>query len=120
MKTKILLSSLVLILSGITAFSQEGKETLKKTDTISVDQKKDSVFYYTCPMHIEVRQTAPGKCPICGMTLVKRSEVAHTTKRDKTNECLEQYECPSHPELQLNKPGKCPKCGENMGKKKPR
>src|SRR5512132_1734370 len=24
---------------------------------------------YTCPMHPEVRQTAPGSCPICGMTL---------------------------------------------------
>ncbi|HUS08775.1 MAG TPA: multicopper oxidase domain-containing protein [Bryobacteraceae bacterium] len=25
---------------------------------------------YTCPMHAEVRETAPGKCPKCGMTLV--------------------------------------------------
>ncbi len=25
---------------------------------------------YTCPMHREVRQEGPGKCPICGMTLV--------------------------------------------------
>jgi len=24
---------------------------------------------YTCPMHAEVRQTAPGSCPICGMGL---------------------------------------------------
>ncbi len=24
---------------------------------------------YTCPMHPEVRQTAPGSCPICGMAL---------------------------------------------------
>jgi Cu+-exporting ATPase len=24
---------------------------------------------YTCPMHPEIRQTAPGNCPICGMTL---------------------------------------------------
>ncbi|MFC5577923.1 copper-transporting P-type ATPase [Lysobacter niabensis] len=24
---------------------------------------------YTCPMHPQVRQTGPGRCPICGMTL---------------------------------------------------
>ncbi|MEB2353135.1 MAG: copper-translocating P-type ATPase [Burkholderiaceae bacterium] len=24
---------------------------------------------YTCPMHPEIRRTAPGNCPICGMTL---------------------------------------------------
>ena len=25
---------------------------------------------YTCPMHAEIKQPAPGNCPICGMTLV--------------------------------------------------
>jgi hypothetical protein len=25
---------------------------------------------YTCPMHPEVKQDAPGKCPKCGMNLV--------------------------------------------------
>ena len=24
---------------------------------------------YTCPMHPEVRQMGPGRCPICGMNL---------------------------------------------------
>jgi hypothetical protein len=27
---------------------------------------------YTCPMHPAVRSAVPGKCPICGMTLVKK------------------------------------------------
>lgn len=26
---------------------------------------------YTCPMHPNVRQTAPGRCPQCGMALVR-------------------------------------------------
>ncbi len=30
---------------------------------------------YTCPMHPEVRQDGPGKCPKCGMALVKESEL---------------------------------------------
>jgi Heavy metal binding domain len=25
--------------------------------------------YYTCPMHPEIKETKPGNCPICGMTL---------------------------------------------------
>ena len=25
---------------------------------------------YTCPMHPQVRQGAPGRCPVCGMDLV--------------------------------------------------
>ena len=28
---------------------------------------------YTCPMHPEVRQAEPGKCPKCGMNLEKRA-----------------------------------------------
>jgi hypothetical protein len=28
---------------------------------------------YTCPMHPEVRQAGPGRCPACGMNLVRRS-----------------------------------------------
>jgi len=27
---------------------------------------------YTCPMHPEVRQSSPGKCPKCGMALVRK------------------------------------------------
>lgn len=31
-----------------------------------------TAFYYTCPMHPQIRESQPGKCPICGMTLVKK------------------------------------------------
>lgn len=31
---------------------------------------------YTCPMHPQVHQDAPGKCPICGMNLVPVSQGA--------------------------------------------
>lgn len=27
---------------------------------------------YQCPMHAEVRSDKPGRCPVCGMTLVER------------------------------------------------
>jgi len=29
-------------------------------------------FYYTCVMHLQIHQDKPGKCPICGMTLIKK------------------------------------------------
>lgn len=32
--------------------------------------KPDSTTVYTCPMHPEVRQPGPGRCPKCGMELV--------------------------------------------------
>ena len=34
--------------------------------------------YYTCPMHPSVRSDHPGACPICGMTLVKKSSMPET------------------------------------------
>jgi uncharacterized protein involved in copper resistance len=32
---------------------------------------------YVCPMHPEVTSSAPGKCPKCGMTLVKKEQGGH-------------------------------------------
>ena len=28
---------------------------------------------YTCPMHPDVNRAGPGKCPICGMKLVRQA-----------------------------------------------
>jgi len=38
------------------------------------DELKTEGAIYTCPMHPQVRADKPGKCPICGMTLVKKKE----------------------------------------------
>ncbi|MHB9133345.1 MAG: efflux RND transporter periplasmic adaptor subunit [Armatimonadota bacterium] len=65
---------------------------------------------YACPMHPEVTNTKPGKCPKCGMDLVRQA--APTAAKPV-------YECPMHPEVTSNKPGsKCPKCGMDLEKKK--
>jgi len=57
---------------------------------------------YTCPMHPEVRQSAPGACPKCGMAL---EPIAPATTG------ATEYTCPMHPEVVRNGPGSCPKCG---------
>lgn len=38
--------------------------------TVSCSKKDPNVLYYTCPMHPQIQKQEPGRCPICGMTLV--------------------------------------------------
>jgi hypothetical protein len=38
------------------------------------DQDTTGSVIYTCPMHSEIRQTYPGNCPKCGMTLQQQSD----------------------------------------------
>jgi len=35
-----------------------------------MDQRTSAATAYICPMHSGVRGDRPGKCPICGMSLV--------------------------------------------------
>ena len=35
-----------------------------------MDKKSAATTAYICPMHSDVRQSASGKCPRCGMALV--------------------------------------------------
>tara|TARA_R110001592_G_scaffold53152_2_gene163102 strand:- start:235 stop:636 length:402 start_codon:yes stop_codon:yes gene_type:complete len=41
---------------------------------------------YTCPMHPEVVQEAPGRCPICDMRLIPKTENPESTKGEKKDE----------------------------------
>ncbi len=56
-------------------------------------------YTYSCPMHPEIKQDHPGKCPECGMFL-----------ETDTDEAVEYY-CPMHEDVVQDKPGKCPDCG---------
>ena len=58
---------------------------------------------YTCPMHLEIKQSGPGSCPKCGMAL----EPATVTAPAKRTE----YTCPMHPQIVRDAPGSCPICG---------
>jgi len=40
----------------------------------SGEQPMSGKVYYTCKMHPQIHQDKPGKCPICGMTLIKKEE----------------------------------------------
>ena len=54
--------------------SEEMEKTSKELEK-KADQTKPQAFYYTCVMHPQVHENHPGKCPICGMTLVKKEGV---------------------------------------------
>ncbi len=53
------MKNLFLILISVFMFSAASAQTTKTC--------------YTCVMHSEIRQDKPGKCPKCGMTLVKKT-----------------------------------------------
>lgn len=111
------------------------------TGSIVFAQKKQTSVYYTCPMHPEVKSSQPGKCPKCGMQLVKKQVKVSTpvTKpkqkpassvsvpkmdaKDKMEMPGQTdpvtYTCPMHPEIHAAKPGNCPKCGMKLIKEKP-
>jgi P-type Cu+ transporter len=57
---------------------------------------------YVCPMCPEVRESKPGACPSCGMSLEADVPVASTRT---------EYTCPMHPEIVRPGPGSCPICG---------
>ncbi len=83
------------------------------------DQAKPSdstATAYICPMpeHVAIKYDHPGKCPICGMTLVPVSE-ATLAKLQPGGRVL-HYTCPmpEHGDVKLDKTGKCPKCGMTL------
>lgn len=80
---------------------------------------------YYCPMHPQERSDKPGRCPICGMFLVKDDDNAtpqqnaavtagSTADKGSANKAQDEgktYTCPMHPEVITHEPGRCPICG---------
>ncbi len=90
---------------------------------------------YTCPMHPEIIQDVPGRCPKCGMNLVPVTKATsnndlgnqHHKKHDHDHEHIGpdhalkdqnsgtgEYTCPMHPEIVRDVPGSCPICGMDL------
>ena len=57
---------LIIITTGIFFFSCKER---KKDEHAGHEMQQE---IYTCPMHPQIIRNQPGKCPICGMELVKK------------------------------------------------
>ncbi|WP_235832095.1 multicopper oxidase domain-containing protein [Flavobacterium ranwuense] len=141
MRKIIVLIFIMSIYSFAQAQDMKGMNMSKKENT-----KKKQPATYTCPMHPEIHANKPGKCPKCGMTLIKEKAKAvkksvvkkqdemqmpmkktskkkddmDNMKTDNNKVASVTYTCPMHPEIHANKPGKCPKCGMTLVKEKPK
>lgn len=49
----------------------------KNDDSTHKPTGNETAAMYGCPMHPEVRQNQPGKCAICGMTLIEKEKSEH-------------------------------------------
>jgi RND family efflux transporter MFP subunit len=84
--------------------------------TLGMSPTTNAIVKYICPMpeHVSIEYDHPGKCTICGMTLVPVA--AATLQKIQPGGKLLYYTCPmpEHSDVRENKAGKCPKCGMTL------
>ncbi|OCX52748.1 hypothetical protein BEL04_13830 [Mucilaginibacter sp. PPCGB 2223] len=69
---KVMLMAVAILFSAASVWAADlhtGKVTADTTK-----KAKPAKVQYTCTMHPEVLSDKPGKCPKCGMTLVKKAD----------------------------------------------
>ena len=99
-------------LPGPGAFSMHMPRSKPSAEPLAQDnQTTIAQATYTCPMHSEVRQDQPGKCPQCGMNLI---EVEERQQEQDQMQGKTIYTCLMHPEVRQDHPGDCPKCGMRL------
>jgi hypothetical protein len=74
---KVMLIAVAILFSAATVFAAHPAAVSDITQTKKVKPEK---VQYTCTMHPEVLSDKPGKCPKCGMTLVKKEAAKKPVK----------------------------------------
>ncbi|MGO8760578.1 MAG: efflux RND transporter periplasmic adaptor subunit [Desulfobaccales bacterium] len=74
---------------------------------------EDKTKYWHCPMHPEIIETHPGKCPKCGMDLVPFTPKEAPAPAAKTERKIKYWVDPMNPNFVRDKPGKAP-CGMDL------
>ncbi|MGD0251430.1 MAG: efflux RND transporter periplasmic adaptor subunit [Verrucomicrobiota bacterium] len=97
------------------AKSSSAAGTNETEQASSTNAEKEGVVY-VCPMpeHVSITYDHPGKCPICGMTLVPVTPAE--LKQLQPGGKVLYYTCPmpEHSYIHEDKPGKCPICGMTL------
>lgn len=65
------------------------EQSTHEMDMAGMEGMADTAKKYTCPMHPEIQQDQPGKCPKCGMTLVEQT---HTVQADEQMMSMEHMD----------------------------
>ncbi len=68
-----MLMAVAILFSAATVFAAHSTTAVSDT-TKTKKVKPVAKVQYTCTMHPEVVMDKPGKCPKCGMTLVKKTD----------------------------------------------
>jgi RND family efflux transporter MFP subunit len=88
----------------------------RQTMPAAAQPPQPAAVKYICPMpeHVSIEYDHPGRCPVCGMTLVPVD--AATLRKLQPGGKLLYYTCPmpEHSDVHQDKPGKCPKCGMTL------
>ncbi|NND97121.1 MAG: HlyD family efflux transporter periplasmic adaptor subunit [Pirellulaceae bacterium] len=84
----------------------------------ATDHDHSGETIYTCPMHPQIRQNEPGKCPICAMDLVpiaksNRSAKSQTAAGSSSTDDG-RYICPMMCTPPSSEPGRCPVCAMEL------
>lgn len=67
---KVIVMATAILFCGFSVFA--ASQPVSASDTSKEKKTKTSKVQYTCTMHPDVLSDKPGKCPKCGMTLVKK------------------------------------------------
>lgn len=78
---KVTLMAIAILFSAATVFAAGTHNGSMTTDTTK--KAKPAKVQYTCTMHPEVLSDKPGKCPKCGMTLVKKEPAKKKAEKMK-------------------------------------
>jgi hypothetical protein len=78
---KVMLMAVAILFSVATVFAADLTGSKMTADTAK--KVKPAKVQYTCTMHPEVLSDKPGKCPKCGMTLVKKEPVKKKAEKMK-------------------------------------
>jgi hypothetical protein len=94
--TLLLSSLLTVFVAAQTHINDHSKMDMSSDTSLSKDTTRAFVkTKYTCPMHPEVISDKPGKCPKCGMTLVKVKPSSTIKKSHK----MQKDTIMSHPDM---------------------
>lgn len=103
--------------AGHSVFAQhEDHDHSNHTGNVLMDEeeKAKQSFYYTCSMHPQIRESGPGRCPICNMALTKvevddeEDEPAAQVVKEKV------WQCKDYPDVTSTREEPCPIDGSPM------